>query len=125
MITLTRHQTPGQPVGQVIPLQAINPIPEVQTVPRGQTKPLITIDGRNLDTMRAAVAELHKRYNPPRLDDDEGESYWAAWAADAEQIMKRFDCDPFLMDELLAAVKDLEREYKFLLAQVGAGYETA
>lgn len=122
MITLTRHQTPRQPVGQVIPLPAINPIPEAQPVPRGHTKPLITTDGRNIDAMRAAVADFHRRFHPPRVDDDDGQSYWAAWADDAEQIMKRYDCDPFVMDELEAVEKELTREWRLIRAQEGAGY---
>ena len=122
-IELKTHQRPQEPATPTISLPAINPIPEPQTARQGQAKPIITVDGRNLDSMDAAARDLYTRH-PARYFDSEADedAYWVETMSDYAAVARRFDNDPYIVDILVAKQYELECQVKFLRAQGKAGY---
>ncbi len=105
----------GTPVGAIDGTGLVNSTQDAQSALKRKLEPFTGIDSsRNYRAMYRAACEYHERHNPPRLDDDNGETYWAEAVEDIGVVSSTFDNDPFLMGLLTAIYDELEREYKRL-----------
>lgn len=88
-------------------------IPTDKRVPDRRGTPFMSMDGRrNIQAVYRIVYDIHKRHSPPVIDDDGASEYWADLGREVTKTVRDFDSDPFIMDLLVAVMKDLEREYK-------------
>ena len=116
MIEIKRKPQPAQ-TAQESPQQPTaapggNTTPEAQNAQKRPLKPFTALDGSNYRAAYRAVCEFHERHNPPRLDDDGGESYWNTVTEDMGEIAERFNQDPFIIEMLIAVFGELERQFK-------------
>ena len=66
-----------------------------------------------LQTIYKAVQAYHARHDPPQT----GPGYWEWAVTDLQAVAGLYNNDPLILDLLGAALSDLEREYKRLLAE--------
>lgn len=66
-----------------------------------------------LQTIYKAVQAYHVRHDPPQT----GADYWEWAVTDLQAVAGLYNNDPLILDLLGAALSDLEREYKRLLAE--------
>ncbi len=70
---------------------------------------------RDISAIYKAVQAYHIRHDPPQ--DTPG--YWEWAISDIQAVSNQYNNSPFIKDLLAAALSDLEREYKRLLAEQG------
>ena len=70
---------------------------------------------RDIGAIYKAVQAYHVRHIPPQ--DTPG--YWEWAISDLQAVAVQYDNSPLVKDLLAAALSDLEREYKRLLAEQG------
>lgn len=77
-------------------------------------QPFTAFDGSNYRAAYRAVCDFHERHNPPRLDDDGGETYWSETVDDMSAIAVQFNNDPFITGMLIAVYDELERQFNLV-----------
>ena len=70
---------------------------------------------RDISAIYKAVQAYHIRHDPPQ--DTPG--YWEWAISDIQAVSNQYNNSPLIKDLLAAALSDLEREYKRLLAEQG------
>ncbi|OQA06276.1 MAG: hypothetical protein BWY65_02224 [Firmicutes bacterium ADurb.Bin373] len=70
---------------------------------------------RDISAIYKAVQAYHIRHDPPQ--DTPG--YWEWAIPDIQAVSNQYNNSPLIKDLLAAALSDLEREYKRLLAEQG------
>ena len=76
-------------------------------------QPPATGGSRDISAIYKAVQAYHIRHDPPQ--DTPG--YWEWAISDIQAVSNQYNNSPLIKDLLAAALSDLEREYKRLLAE--------
>ena len=112
-------ETPQTALKAPPPQQAIEIPTQAKQALKGQIKPFKSIDGEtDYRELYRDVFKFHEKYNPPELDltGEEGGYWWRA-GEELTQLAGKYHSSKLSSDLLLAVFRELETEYKKLVAQ--------